>query len=235
MPNLPIRLSPMQLEAIRTHMMALPRFDATEIGVEIAQVNFPDYVLARDMVEDYSSKGEELPPTMDLHKDKYAFYEIQFNATVHPHQWENITRGVKILKIDGTFSEGVSVDDVTPDSRWVPKNYSLTFAINADSNILEFVPVPLPGNITPKVNFEYNWNPKVAAVESGGTGNQLFWIFKKANDEYLDGQHQLNVLFTIPKTLKNVKLALRGVATYDLEWTEDDVEIGEGIVDIKLQ
>lgn len=69
---------------------------------------------------------------------------------------------------------------------------------------------------------------------SGGAKAQAFWVFKKAEEQYLDGEHQLNVLFTLPKLITNLKLAIRGMATYDLSWTEDDVEIGEGTIDIRL-
>jgi hypothetical protein len=150
---------------------------------------------------------------MKQFKNKYNFYIVDnLKATLQmktPH-----ARGAKNLHLEGSFqSNDIVIEDVAPDTEWIPKNYSLSFTLDVDSQVLKLIPLPLPG-VAPKLQFKYDWNPKVAKVVSGGTNQDAFWLFQgDSNKPRMDGDNQLTIAFRTPKSFTDkVIFKVKGTA-----------------------
>jgi hypothetical protein len=146
-------------------------------------------------------------------------------------------RGAKDLHLEGIFLDNdVVIEDVAPKTKWVPTNWSISFALDINSKVLSLIPLPLSG-IEPKVQFKYDWNPKVAEIISGGTNQQAFWVFQGAGDRpRIDGDNQLTLTFRVPSksNINKISFKLKGTAKIDLQGESDDLAIQSDDIEIEL-
>ena len=132
--TLPIRLNETQLGALGTQNIS----SLLAVSPDIAEIHISNKPLAIDLVQ-CIDEGEEkkMPAVMKQFKNKYNFYIVDnLKATLQmkaPH-----ARGAKNLHLVGSFqSEDIVIEDVAPDTEWVPKNYSLSFTLDIDSQVLK--------------------------------------------------------------------------------------------------
>jgi hypothetical protein len=232
--KLPVRLNETQLGAIgRQNLVPL-----RAVTPDLAEIRISNRPLTIDLVQRYIDEGEEnmMPAVLKQFKDKYKFYIVEdLKATLQMKA--AYARGAKDLHLEGLFlNDHIIIEDVAPKTEWVPKNGSISFALDINSQILSLIPIPLPG-VEPKVQFKYNWNPKVARIISGGTNQEAFWLFRGA--EYrprIDGDNQLTISFRTPAKLNvdKVSFRLKGTAKIDLQEEPDDVAIQSTDVEIEL-
>ena len=209
-----------------------------DVTPEVAEIRISNKPLAIDLVRRYTDVGEQnkIPAVMKQFKNKYKFYMVE-NLKTTLQMKASYARGAKDLHLQGLFLiNDVVIEDVAPKTQWVPKNWSISFTLDVNSQILSLIPLPLPG-IQPKIQFKYDWNPKVAKVISGGTNQDAFWVFQgTVNKPHIDGDNQLTITFRIPvkSTVDKVNFRLKGTAKIDLEWETDDVAIHSNDVEIEL-
>jgi hypothetical protein len=232
--KLPVRLNETQLGAIgRQNLVPL-----RAVTPDLAEIRISNRPLTIDLVQRYIDEGEEnmMPAVLKQFKNKYKFYIVE-NLKATLQMKTAYARGAKDLHLEGLFlNDDIIIEDVAPKTEWVPMNWSISFALDINSQILSLIPIPLPG-VEPKVQFKYNWNPKVARIISGGINQEAFWLFRGA--EYrprIDGDNQLTISFRTPAKLNvdKVSFRLKGTAKIDLQEEPDDVAIQSTDVEIEL-
>lgn len=210
----------------------------TDVAPEVAEIRISNRPLAIDLVRRYTDEGEgnKMPPVLQQFKNKYKFYMVESLKTTLQMKVP-YARGAKDLHLEGLFlSNDVVIEDVAPKTKWVPTNWSGSFTLDINSQVLSLIPLPLPG-IEPKVQFKYVWNPKVAKIISGGTNQAAFWAFQGGGDKpRIVGDNQLTITFRIPakSNIDKVSFRLRGIAKIDLQGEADDVAIEDTDVEIEL-
>ncbi len=179
----------------------------SERGVVVREnsgyITIDNDVLSINLIDEYHDKGAELPSIMKQWQSKFDFNLVTIKAGISPLK-EDWIRGASEFQIQGQFEGEIQPYDAAPKTEWrdLPYSGSLEFGINSIENLLKLVPIPLP-DITTKVRFTYNWNPKGRAVTSFAAGQRASWTFDKVGEQYLDGDFELKMLFRKPKTLSN--------------------------------
>ena len=230
---MPIRLNETQVPLIGKEQMG---FEA--VPSEVAQIRLSSRPLAFDLVQRYLDEGEEkkMPAVMNQFRNRYKFYMVE-NLKATLQMKSSYARGAKDLHLEGIFLDNdVVIEDVAPKTKWVPTNWSISFALDINSKVLSLIPLPLSG-IEPKVQFKYDWNPKVAEIISGGTNQQAFWVFQGAGDRpRIDGDNQLTLTFRVPSksNINKISFKLKGTAKIDLQGESDDLAIQSDDIEIEL-
>ncbi len=186
-------------------------------------IQFDDSPLSTNLVDEYRGKGEALPSLIKDWVEAYDFHMLKLLLNL-VSRVDTGARGVKTMTFEGSFDTKVKVEDIAPQTEWTAKNYSADVKLGIDSlsDVLKLVPLPIPG-ITTKVSFEYKWEPKTPKIISGPAWNSARWRFEATSNEYLDGGHELMILFARPRTLKEVVLNVQASAKYDMSMSQDIV------------
>ena len=182
------------------------------------------------------SKKEEIPEVATQWDQGYGFHLATFNISFVTQRGERCVRGIKKVKIDGDFDKPeISVMDVLPKTSWIPKNYSAEVSFGLDPLGMIGKVVEVPTGVTAGLTFKYNWNPKAARVISSGAQAGVHWYSERASDEYLDGNYQVSVMFSHPKTVTGpFKLKLQLFVHHDIAVDYDDYTKVEKELTVKV-
>ena len=188
-------------------------------------VELPKEVLALNLSK--LSKAEEIPEVARQWGQDYAFHLATFNISFVTLRGEDCVRGVKKVKIDGTFDNPeINVIDVLPKTLWVAKDYSAEISFGIDPLGMIGKVVEVPTGVTAGMTFKYTWNPKAARVISSGAQAGIHWYSERASDEYLDGNYQVSITFSHPKSVTSpFKLKLQFSVHHDIAGGYDDYTI----------
>lgn len=183
----------------------------------------PSEVFSINLVDEFRQKNQNLPAEMRqwIKEYDYHMFTLPFNlATLRGSG----ARGAKQFDLDADFTQDVYVTDVAPKTEWVPTDTSLSvnvdFTVDSIGGLIKMVKLPV--NPTVNVKFTYAWRPYVAKVVSGGADKIVNLHLESANNQYLDGQHEMIVIFQRPRSIKDIELNIsRASVRYDLIFKED--------------
>jgi|GEM_PF-3410192 len=204
-------------------------------------IEVPKEVLALNVGK--LQKAEEIPEITAQWANEYAFQLATFNISFVTSRGEDGDRGIKLVNIDGNFEKSeVNVMDVLPKTEWVAKDYSAEFSFSLDplgviSKVVEPVDgVKVPTGVTAGLTFKYNWNPKAARVIAGGAEGGVHWYSEHAQNQYLDGNYQVSIMFSHPKNLVGpFKLEMKLLALHDIAGDTDQYTDIKKTVEIKVK
>jgi hypothetical protein len=198
-------------------------------------IAFPDYVDSINIIEEYRRQKRRIPAALAQWRKERDFHRVPVNVKLGRMKE---SRGAVEFSMTGwIWGPGGTLppqaDDVGPKTEWVNGPVSgkmdLGLSIGAVGSLLKFLASGMP---TPEANIEftYTWNPKVAAVTSGASGDKVEWNFSRAEGKYLGGGHQLELIVRRPRGVSSLILTiLRASVRYETAFRRGPAFIRKGV------
>lgn len=158
----------------------------------------PDHITLYNLFNLAKDGGKEIPPALMHLKPEYDFHIMHLKCTLLPKDGKDVEKFELHARVTGGGKGRgrIHVHDVAPKTEWVDKPYGGTVKIAIDpvKTAMHFV-IPAVPSLVPVdtvIGFHLKWQPKEAAVDSGGNRRIMYLILKKSSKKYrLNGDNEL--------------------------------------------
>ena len=166
---------------VKTQESILESVEASKGG----KVGIPDRILTKNLL----ISSDKLDDFVKEWRKKYDFHLAEFQLDINPNpkydpEWVCIT--CSLNPWEPTLVRPIA-KDLFPSTKFVDKNWKVTgnFGVSAS---LGFDKLPdflqkFDGKINGEAKVEFTYAPKVARVDSGTSGSNFHWNFRKASGE----------------------------------------------------
>jgi hypothetical protein len=193
----------------------------------------PDTILSANVISEARRGKRKLPPEMADLLDRFDWHRVSLTIGIrtYPEPRGGVQGardfGLRVRVTAGLSRDGSAVEDVGPETEWLPKGYKfetkakLKVTTAGVGSVLRFLgkpKLPLP-DASIDSTFTYVWQPQVQAVSSNlaENGHGAEWTFNRSKDRWLDGQdYDLVLLVRRERTVESLALE---VAAGWIDWS----------------
>jgi hypothetical protein len=193
----------------------------------------PDTILSANVISEARRGKRKLPPEMADLLDRFDWHRVSLTIGIRsypaPRGGVQGARdfGLRVRVTAGLSRDGSAVEDVGPETEWLPKGYKfdakakLKVTTAGIGGILRFLgapKLPLP-DASIDSTFSYLWQPQVETVASNvaENGHGAEWTFNRSKNRWLDGQdYELVLLVRRERSVESLALE---VASGWVDWS----------------
>lgn len=190
------------------------------------KVGVPDNILTKNLL----IESEKLDSWIKEWRKQYDFHLAEFQIDVNPTpdydpEWVCISCSVNPWE---PVLLRPMAKDLFPATKFVDANWKISGKFGGSAS-LGFDDLPsflnnFEGKINGEAKIEFSYAPKIAQIDSGTSGSNFHWNFRKAENKPPTGGLDLKVILIRPRAVKDMQAVFEVSVKFDrrkLPWGDD--------------
>jgi hypothetical protein len=177
-------------------------------GSEGGSITTPDHSTTRNMIKTQKRISKATKEWIEFYD--YHYGELQIDINPNNNYNPNQVSIVGTLNHNAPVLKRPNVTDVFPKTEFVDSNWSVqgSFVASASAGFQteDIFGSKLAANIEGELEVRFNYNPKIAKIDSGTGGSTFHWNFREANAIKPIGGLRIMMIIQRPRSVKELKI-----------------------------